>query len=140
VFVFLLAGGALSCGISSQADTWSNKDYEVSQEVAAVINGTRAPLVVSHMTSRTLGLSYYLAPSVALRVRLHCDTCNVPAPNASGDLLAGTGRFDHVFLLGPPEAGANAPRPSDDSDSRFRYIDVAVAPQTPYPLGMFLSI
>ncbi len=139
VFVLLLAGGALSCGISSQAETWSTKDYEVSRDVAAVINGTTAPLVISHITSRTLGLSYYLAPSVALRVRLHCDTCNSAAPNASADLLAGTGRFEHVFLLGPSSGIANAPPPSDTNDSRFRYIDVAVSPSTPSPLGMFLS-
>jgi uncharacterized membrane protein len=139
VLVLLIAGEALSCGISSQADTWSNKDYEVSRDVAAVINEAKSPLVVSYETSRTLGLSYYLAPSVPLRVRLKCDTCNTPA-NAHADLLAHTAPFDHVFLLGPTPSDENASHAGDSADSRFRYIDVSVSPPNPSPLGMFLSL
>jgi hypothetical protein len=132
VLVLLLAGEGLSCGISSQANTWSNKDYEVSRDVAAVINEAKSPLVVSYETSRTIGLSFYLAPSVPLRVRLSCNTCNTPAPNASADLLAHTGGFDRVFLLGPT--------PRAEPGARFRYIDVSVSPPNPSPLGMFLSL
>ncbi len=138
-FAVLLAGETLSCGISSQAKTWWNKDYEVSPDVAAVVNHSRNPLVVSDFTtSRALGLAYYLDPSVALRLRLHCDTCLNATPDPHADLLAQSARYGHIFVLG--NVGDDGPGDRIASDPRFQVIDVAIYPNSPRPLGMFLSL
>jgi uncharacterized membrane protein len=97
----LLGAGVLSCAVSSQATTWSTKDFEQNRSVAQAVNHAPNPLVISDFdTSRALGLAYYLDPPVKLRLQLHCDQCTVAAP-AGGDLLANAASAGTLFLLGP---------------------------------------
>ena len=63
--VALLSSGVLSCAISSQADTWWNKDWGYhNPKIARIINQTTAPLVISNLSEASLGnvvsLSYML--------------------------------------------------------------------------------
>jgi len=101
IAVLLLGSGVLSCAVSSQAQTWWNKDYEQNRTVAAVVNAGDHPMVISDgTTSRTLGLGYYLEPTVRLRLNLHCDQCSLETPSQP-DLLAGALGPGDIFLLGP---------------------------------------
>ena len=135
----LLFGEGLSCALSSRADTWWNKDYEVSRSVAATIDGADRPLVVSDSyASRALGLAYYLDPRVALRLHLTCDQCAGSAP-AEDDLLADSSRFHTIFFLGASQRLLDRANLSGPANLRY-YIDVAAFPPRPSPLGMFLSI
>jgi uncharacterized membrane protein len=140
-FGALVAGGLFSCAVSSQAATWWNKDYEDSRDVAAVVNRSPNPVVVSDFhTSRILGLAYYLDPAVALRLDLQCDQCSVRTP-VTVDLLADTGRFETVFLLGPSSNLAHAAeRSSGVHRSEYETIDVAAFPAVAPRLGLFLKI
>ncbi len=96
----LLAGGVCSCVISSRAATWANKDYEQNRTIAQIVNAAANPLVVSDFnTSRTLGLGYYLLPSVRMRLNIHCDQCALVTPDRP-NLLAGSIGSGDIFLLG----------------------------------------
>ena len=125
----VLASEVASCLIASQARTWWNKDYERSPEVAAIVNRSAAPLVVSdYFTPSMLDLARYLAPNVALSLHLKCATCleaatkqPLPAPAERGD----------TFALGIPDAS---------NDRGYRWIDARPYPPAPDPLNMFEKI
>ena len=106
LFALILALGAISCAISANAETWYNKANERTPQVASIINRAERPLVVGDKavvndrgTSRVLELSYYLDPTVALRVNLHCDVCLAQAPPPY-DVFADASQFENVFVLG----------------------------------------
>jgi hypothetical protein len=105
-YVLILSLSAASCFISAGADTWYNKAYQRTPQVAAVINRSDRPLVVGDLaavndrgTSRVLELGYYLKPDVAMRVNLHCEACQIPAP-APIDVFADADQFHNIFDLG----------------------------------------
>lgn len=138
--VSLLACGALSCAISSQATTWWNKDYERSRDVAAIINNSSDPLVVSdHGSSRMLGLGYYLDPRVALKLRLSCDQCDIGSPS-SDDLLAQTGRFNAFYFVGDSSALTQEASANRLPLSSIRKIGVAIYSGQSNELSMFQTI
>lgn len=92
--------GIISCGISSNASTWYNKDYERTPQVAAIVNRMRQPLVIADRgTSRVLGLGFYLDPSVAMSLNLHCDNCTVKAASRS-NLIAGRDGYYNIVVIG----------------------------------------
>jgi uncharacterized membrane protein len=67
IAIVLISLGILSCTISSQSQTWWNKySSYYDPQVAATINQTTSPLVISGSTVRTSGLSYLLNPQVKL--------------------------------------------------------------------------
>ena len=128
-FAVVLACELGSCLIASQARTWWNKDYERSPEVAALVNQASAPLVVSdYFTPSILDLSRYLAPSVALSLRLKCATCLVAVSERP---LPAPEERRATFVLGIPDAA---------SDHRYRWIDARPYPPAPDPLNMFERI
>jgi uncharacterized membrane protein len=133
--------GIASCVVSSQATTWATKDYEVNRDVAGVINDADRPVIVSDApASRLLGLSYYLAPHIPLRLHLVCDQCDVPAAGRA-DLIAGTARFGDVFLLGPSSRlEAQVQSLAESRSFRFRYVGITAFPQRATPLDLFLSV
>jgi len=133
-FVCVLLGAVASCVISAEARTWWNKDYERTPQVAAIVNAAQRPLVVSDQaSSRALALSFYLRPDVALRLHLRCVQCTAEL-SAEPDLLAQSGRFSDIFLVGP--YGGPGTLPPD----QFRVIGIGTFPSEPNPLNMFLSI
>jgi uncharacterized membrane protein len=141
ITVLLLSGGALSCAISSQAQTWSNKDYEQNRTVAALVNTAHDPVVVSdYTTSRALGLGYYLAPAVRLRLDLHCDQCMLVLPQRT-DLLAGLSESGDIFLLGPSaHLLANPELAKARSDGRVHIIGVKTFSDRTHPITMFAPL
>ena len=63
--VLLISLGIISCGISSQAETWWNKySSYYDGEVARIINQTKKPLVISNYSTRLATLGYMLRPDV----------------------------------------------------------------------------
>jgi len=127
-FGLVLAGGVVSCLLSSQATTWWNKDYERSPEVAAIVNGAPGPMVVSdHYVSSVLDLSLYLRPAVALRLNLRCAQCALSQAVSLPPIPDG----GSVFVLGVPgEANIGA----------ARFIDARPHPPAPDRLNMFAPI
>jgi uncharacterized membrane protein len=137
--VALLCGELLSCVVSSQAETWWNKDFEVSRSVAEVVNHADHPLVVSDIgTSRTLGLSYYLDPDVALRLYVSCEQCAIARPLDSDSPIGAAGH-DDIFLLGASaQMQSKVLRDDGSAKARFRQIGVSIYPQHPTKLDLFL--
>jgi uncharacterized membrane protein len=132
LLLLVLAAQTLSCYRSSQADTWWNKDGERSPVVASIVNRADAPLVVSRwFAPSVLGLGYYLAPNVPLRVDLKCSNCALALPARSG-LLADTRAFHEVFVLDPP---ADVP-----GRGPYRPIDPRPFPARAAGLTMFQSL
>lgn len=89
-FVAVLAGGIISCTVSSQAETWWNKySCYYNAEVAGIINQAKKPLVIvpRERVSRLLSLSYKLDPETKL---LLVEGTNLP-PITDG--------FDELFLF-----------------------------------------
>ncbi|MBD5604915.1 MAG: hypothetical protein IAI48_07480, partial [Candidatus Eremiobacteraeota bacterium] len=128
----VIAAGFLSCVASARADTWWNKDYEQSRDVANVINRSAAPLVVERVnSSRSLGLAFYLEPSVKLAMRLTCDNCDGRRIRIAAGSRATVDRegSTNVFVLGA--AHASAP---------YRTVGTTVYPIAAEPLGMFRAI
>ncbi len=65
VTVALISLGIISCGISSQAETWWNKySSYYDPQVARIINQTSQPLVISNYSARLATLGYMLRPDV----------------------------------------------------------------------------
>ncbi|MEM1171149.1 MAG: glycosyltransferase family 39 protein [Cyanobacteria bacterium P01_H01_bin.35] len=65
VTVTLISLGIISCGISSQAETWWNKySSYYDPQVARIINQTNQPLVISNHSARLATLGYMLRPDV----------------------------------------------------------------------------
>lgn len=130
-FVAVLFGGTVSCVLSAQANTWWNKDYERTPQVAAIVNAAHLPLVAGDIgSSRALGLGYYLHPSVLLRLHLRCDQCSVTSPVDTAASPDSGGPSD-VFFLG-----------SGGYDGRVNHryvIGIKTFPLRADPLNMFLS-
>jgi uncharacterized membrane protein len=132
LLLLVLAAQTLSCYRSSQADTWWNKDGERSPAVASIVNRADAPLVISRwFVPSVLGLGYYLAPDVPLRVDLKCSNCALALPARRG-LLADTGAYREVFVLDPPA--------DVQGRGRYRPIDPRPFPARAAGLTMFQSV
>jgi uncharacterized membrane protein len=94
VAVALLSSGVLSCAISSQAETWWNKERgSFNSKIARIINQTTAPLVISNLSdaslANVLSLSYMLNPNSRFQL--------VVSPNIPNILR----NYDRIFLYGP---------------------------------------
>lgn len=76
MIVLLLAGGVISCGISSQAEAWWHN--QGNPVVARYINKATTPLVISdtHIAD-LLSMSHLLDPKVRLLIAPRCYTCNI---------------------------------------------------------------
>lgn len=67
VTVALISLGIISCGISSQAQTWWNKySSYYDAQVAEIINQTSQPIVISNHSARLATLAYMLRPDVKI--------------------------------------------------------------------------
>lgn len=79
VMIALVSCGVLSCTISSQAQTWPNKDRNLGTPVVAgIINQATHPLLISDTeVADILSLSYLLNPKVQLLLQPRCYTCSV---------------------------------------------------------------
>ncbi|WP_199248391.1 glycosyltransferase family 39 protein [[Phormidium] sp. ETS-05] len=69
IFAAILTSGIISCAVSSQAETWWHKySCYYDPEVAAIINQSQTPLVISsrERVSRLMSLSYKLKPDTKL--------------------------------------------------------------------------
>jgi uncharacterized membrane protein len=93
--VALLTAAIIGCTVSAQADVWWNKGNSRSSyyiPVAALINRTKAPLVIADRNpSELLAFSRRLAPHVRLQITQQPSTLTV----ADG--------FSPVFLLNPSD-------------------------------------
>ena len=140
LFGLLVFGGVLSCAVSAEATTWATEDYEQNREVAAIVNGSRGPLVVSdYRTDRALGLAYYLDPRVPMRLDLYCSECEPDGEHAV-PLLGANGAYDSIFLLGPSlDLAQEASRLSrvQDGFARVSTIEVETFPEHSGALNMF---
>jgi uncharacterized membrane protein len=139
--VLIMAVSTLSCLISARSDTWYNKAYERTPEVAMIVNAADRPLVVGDRdqtlvrdrgTARVLELGYYLRPEIPMRVNLHCDACLIAAP-APIDVFADAAQFHDVFVLGHPK------RSIPDGSYVVRRIGIDIDPDEQGPLEMFAA-
>ncbi|MGD1715892.1 glycosyltransferase family 39 protein [Dapis sp. BLCC M172] len=65
VTVIVISLGIISCGISSQAETWWHKySSYYDPQVARIINQTSQPLIISNHSVRLATLGYMLRPDV----------------------------------------------------------------------------
>ncbi|WP_017717323.1 glycosyltransferase family 39 protein [Kamptonema formosum] len=92
--VALLSSGVLSCAISSQADTWWNKEWGYyNPKIARIINQAPAPLVISNLSEASLGnvvsLSYLLNHNSRFQLAVNPNT-----PKISPE-------FTNVFVYRP---------------------------------------
>ncbi|NET25716.1 glycosyltransferase family 39 protein [Okeania sp. SIO1I7] len=90
VTVTLISVGVISCGISSQAETWWHKySSYYDPQVAKIINQTNNPLVISNHSLRLASLSYLLNPQVKFQFVEVGDVPKIPDG------------FSHVFIFRP---------------------------------------
>ncbi|GGA25742.1 hypothetical protein [Okeania sp. KiyG1] len=90
VTVTLISVGVISCGISSQAETWWHKySSYYDPQVAKIINQTNNPLVISNHSLRLASLSYLLNPQVKFQFVEVGDIPEIPDG------------FSHVFIFRP---------------------------------------
>ncbi|MGD1809502.1 glycosyltransferase family 39 protein [Dapis sp. BLCC M126] len=67
VTITVISLGIISCGISSQAETWWNKySSYYDAQVAKIINQTSQPLIISNHSGRLAILGYMLRPDVKI--------------------------------------------------------------------------
>ena len=106
--VALLAAGAISGGISSQAEMWWNKGsgwLRADVEVAETVDRASNPLIISDANiAYILPLSYRLEPKVKLLIDPQCYTScyrNRPASAKKPNLPKIPGGFSDVFLYKP---------------------------------------
>ena len=91
VTVTLISLGIISCGISSQAETWWNKySSYYDGEVARMINQTKKPLVISNYSVRLATLGYMLRPDVQVLFIEEPEVPKVPKG------------FTDIFVFRPP--------------------------------------
>ena len=89
--VALISLGIISCGISSQAETWWNKySSYYDGEVARMINQTKQPLVISNYSVRLATLGYMLRPDVQVLFIEEPEVPKVPKG------------FTDIFVFRPP--------------------------------------
>jgi uncharacterized membrane protein len=90
VTILIIFGGILSCTISSQAETWSNKYGTNLDVIAHVINQATHPLVISDRSPLLLlSLSHQLHPEVQLQLLKPSSVPQIPT------------NFNEIFLLEP---------------------------------------
>lgn len=103
----------------------------------------RQPLVIADRgTSRVLGLGFYLDPSVAMSLNLHCDSCTVKAPSR-GNLIAGRDGYYNIVVIGRGrdqgsfdvgfEAAMRVPA------NRLTVLQTQIFPRQGTPLNMFAA-
>ena len=101
IAIALISGGIVSCGISSQAVIWWNKDNSYNPDFANIINQAARPLVITDdrtkinqftVTGDIMSLSYMLQPKVKLQLVVEPNIPKIP----SG--------FSDIFLFNPSEA------------------------------------
>jgi hypothetical protein len=128
LLVVILAGGVLSCAVASQATTWWNKDYERAPAVAALINATQRPLVISdYFTPSILALSLHLDPAIPMRLNLRCAQCAF----SRGSLSFATAGYRSIFAVQAPNAASRA---------RYYLVDPVPFPRQASPLNMFAFV
>ncbi|NJM86213.1 MAG: hypothetical protein HC847_02285 [Hydrococcus sp. RU_2_2] len=94
--ILLISFGILSCAISSQAETWSNKYGMNYYPVVRAINQCERPLLMSDRNLvLILSLSHYLDPKVKLQL--------LPASKISVELIDQLSRFSDIFLFQPSD-------------------------------------
>ncbi|NEP79701.1 MAG: hypothetical protein F6K39_16935 [Okeania sp. SIO3B3] len=93
--VFLISAGIISCGISSQAETWWHKySSYYDPQVAKIINQTNKPLVISNHSLRLTSLSYLLNPKIKLQL-----------VEAKADALPKiSDNFTDIFIFNPEDS------------------------------------
>jgi len=136
-YLLIIAVSAVSCIISSGADTWYPKAWQRSPQVAVIINQAAEPLVVGDEaaindrgTSRVLQIAYYLNPDIAMRVNLHCEACLIDPPPPI-DVFADADQFRTVFVLGVLK------RPIPPGSYEVKQVGIDVDPAQQGPLEMF---
>ena len=142
-FLLLVSSGVFSCAMSAKAWTWYNKDYERTPQVAALINHMRQPLLIADRgTSRVLGLGFYLNPSVAMSVNLHCDNCSV-RPSLRHNLLADRNGYSDIVMIGRgPDEGSSDEGFETAIREPARHIIIIrtrIFPRSETPLNMFAA-
>jgi uncharacterized membrane protein len=94
IFVFIVAGGLVSCAISSQAGSWWNKALDVNTpSIVKVINSSRSPVVIlprNMLIGRVFSLALMLDSTVNM-VSNRSGTCN--------DI----DHFNEIYLIEPSE-------------------------------------
>jgi uncharacterized membrane protein len=96
ITAIVISSGVLSCVVSLQADTWwTKRSSQYNHQIAALINRSPSPLLVSSDRSPNIGdvlsLSHLLKPDTAVQLVIEPQTPQIPAS------------FDHIFLLNPSE-------------------------------------
>ncbi|KAB8331950.1 hypothetical protein SD80_020750 [Scytonema tolypothrichoides VB-61278] len=94
IFVVVLVCGVLSCGVSSQAETWLSKGVSSGNpQIAKIINQPSRPLLISDSLGMTPGkifsLSYLVEPKVRFLLMKDKNITKIPKG------------FTDVFLLNP---------------------------------------
>ncbi|RCJ39723.1 hypothetical protein A6770_11600 [Nostoc minutum NIES-26] len=93
VIIILIFAGFLSCGVSSQAETWWNKGSHANPQIARIINKTNNPLLISSNNSLNIGdlmsLSHLLNNKVHIQLVIEPNIPNI----ANG--------FSDIFLYNP---------------------------------------
>ncbi|MFN6571356.1 glycosyltransferase family 39 protein [Dendronalium sp. ChiSLP03b] len=93
IIVILIAAGVLSCGVSSQAETWWNKGSHANPQIARIINKTKNPLLISSNNSLNIGdlmsLSHLLNDKVHMQLLIEPNMPQVPDG------------FSDIFLYNP---------------------------------------
>jgi uncharacterized membrane protein len=99
LLVFFL--GVLSCGISSRAESWWNKDPDgKNREIARIVNGSTKPLVISDgWLGHLFSLSSYLNDDVTLRIEPRCYVCRWDVDQRSFPTVKG--EFTDIFYFHP---------------------------------------
>ncbi|MBR8837043.1 MAG: glycosyltransferase family 39 protein [Stigonema ocellatum SAG 48.90 = DSM 106950] len=94
IMVLMIIGGVVSCGVSSQAETWWSKNISYGNpQVARIINQADSPLLMSDASEINYGnvfsLSYLLQPKVRFLLIKDKNIPKIPQG------------FSNVFLLNP---------------------------------------
>jgi uncharacterized membrane protein len=104
VLVACLTAAVCSSFASSRATTWWTKEQDESIAVAAEINQTSRPLIVSDdYLSYALVLSNYVNPETPVALRPVCYECSDRYNRLDAGILP-RGRFTDLFSLGPSQA------------------------------------
>ncbi|MBF2019166.1 MAG: hypothetical protein IGR93_03355 [Hydrococcus sp. C42_A2020_068] len=91
--VLLISGGILSCAISSQALTWSNKYNSNQYQAARVINQCDRPLLISDVKfTKVLSLSHLLKPKAQFQLIKNSNLFKFPSDFSN---------FSDTFLFKP---------------------------------------
>jgi hypothetical protein len=103
IIVIVFALRISSSAMSAQATTWWNSYHMRSHEVAAQINASRHPLIVSDdYVLWPLVLSEYLASDTEVALRPRCYQCKIPRDTSSPLVgIAAGGEPRSLFMIAP---------------------------------------